>query len=459
MTRLVIVSNRVPNPKSQKPQAGGMAVALTGAMAQRGGMWFGWDGQISQGPVARPRVVEHKGVEYITLPLARDDYDNFYLGYANEVLWAVCHFNLRAMNYRRRYENSYVEVNRRFADALAPLLQDDALVWVHDYHLIPLGRELRSRGARQRLGFFLHVPFPAYDVLRAMPGYCDRLMELCQYDLVGFQTASDRNAFEDAVVQALSGSVEGEGVIRLGERRVRTGVYPVGIDVAEAADLAARASDTPRVKRLIRGLDQRDLVVGVDRLDYSKGLISRFQAYGKLLRENQARRGRTVFMQIASPSRESIPEYEDLRHELERMAGNINGTYAELDWMPMHYLHRTFARASLMGLYRTAQAALVTPLRDGMNLVAKEFVAAQGPDDPGVLVLSELAGAAQELEAAVLVNPYDIDAIAAGLDQALSMPLAERRRRHQHMLDVLKRNGIADWHRRFLADLSTPAAN
>jgi trehalose 6-phosphate synthase len=457
MSGLVVVSNRVPIPDSRQPQAGGLAVALQSALEKHGGLWFGWDGQVSQGPVSRPRIARHANVEYATLPLSREDYDNYYLGYSNAVLWAVCHFNLRAMSYHREYVDSYVRTNRLFADALAPLLEGEKLIWVHDYHMIPLGRELRARGIRQRLGFFLHIPFPAYDVIRAMPGYCDRLRELCSYDLIGFQTRNDRLAFEEAVVHALGAELESECVIRLGERRVRTGVYPVGVDVEGLGELAARSAATQRVKRLVQDLSGRDLVVGVDRLDYSKGLPERFRAYEHLLEYYPHRRRHTVYMQIASPSRESILEYEALRHELDTLAGHVNGLYGDIDWVPIHYLTRTFARASLMGLYREARVGLVTPLRDGMNLVAKEFVAAQDPDNPGVLVLSELAGAARELDAAIMVNPYDVDAIAAALNEALAMPLGERRQRHAGMMDILTRNDIAHWHQRFLDDLQAAA--
>jgi len=458
LSRLVVVSNRVPNPRATQPQAGGLSVALADALSRRGGLWFGWDGQLSQTSVSRPRIEHHQGIDYATLPLCKADYDDFYLGYANAVIWPVFHFNLGAMDYERRYSQAYARVNALFADALMPLLEPNDTVWVHDYHLMPLARELRDRGLRTRIGFFLHIPFPDYDVLRAMPGHRQLLEDLCRFDLLGFQTENDRHAFEESATRAIGALVRAPGALRHRHRNLRTGVYPVGVDVDGLAELASRSLAAPRVRRLLDGLGERDLMIGVDRLDYSKGLEQRFRAFEALLHDYAHRRGHTVLMQIASPSRSSISEYADLRQRLEGLSGHINGTYGDLDWAPIHYLNKAFARGSIMGLYRAARVGVVTPLRDGMNLVAKEFVASQDPDNPGVLVLSDLAGAAAELSDAICVNPYDTDAIAAGLNTALAMPLPERRRRHARMLEVLRSNAIDAWGQRFIHDLSPQSA-
>ncbi|WP_156776989.1 alpha,alpha-trehalose-phosphate synthase (UDP-forming) [Nitrococcus mobilis] len=454
MRSLVVVSNRLPELRSGRPQAGGLAVALLGALNEGTALWFGWNGRISRKTITQARIEHAQGIELASVPLTRNDFDHYYLGYANEVLWPVFHFNLGAMDYRRSFAEAYYRVNRLFADALQPLLLGHELVWVHDYHLIPLGRELRDRGAQQQLGFFLHTPFPSYGLMRAIPDYRRLLSDLCAYDLLGFQTAIDRRAFTESVAEALDVRCVTDGQLRLGEHTLRTGVYPVSIDVDAIMTTAHQALELPRVKRLIVGLGKRDLVIGVDRLDYSKGLPQRFRAYDALLADYPHRRGQTVFMQIASPSRTGISEYDELRRNLEEMAGHINGEYAELDWVPVHYLNRTFDRTALAGLYRAARVGLVTPLCDGMNLVAKEFVAAQDSADPGVLVLSELAGAARELKDAVQVAPYDVDAIASGIDQALAMPLIERRRRHTRMLEIIRRNDLYAWQRRFLNDLT-----
>lgn len=454
MRSLVVVSNRLPDLRSSRPQAGGLAVALLGAINEHTALWFGWNGRISKKTIRRARIHHAQGLELASIPLSRDDFDDYYLGYANEVLWPVFHFNLGAMDYQRSFAEAYYRVNRLFADALRPLLTGHELIWVHDYHLIPLARELRDRGIQQRLGFFLHTPFPSYGLMRAVPDYRRLLSDLCAYDLIGFQTAIDRRAFTESVVEAVGAHHVADDQLRLGNHPLRTGVYPIGIDVDAIVTTAGQALEVPRVKRLTADLGQRDLIIGVDRLDYSKGLPQRFRAYERLLADYPQRRSQTVFMQIASPSRTDIREYDDLRRTLEEMAGHINGEYAEFDWVPIHYINRTFDRAALAGLYRAARVGLVTPLRDGMNLVAKEFVAAQNPDDPGVLVLSELAGAARELDDAVQVAPYDVDAIAAGIDQALAMPLAERKQRYARMMKIMRSNNLYAWQRRFLKDLA-----
>ncbi|MEG3116671.1 trehalose-6-phosphate synthase [Salinicola sp. 4072] len=453
MTRLVVVSNRVSIPEAGKPQAGGLAVAITGALSEHGGLWFGWDGRIKQVPSNHPGVVTRDNVDYATLSLSKDDYDDYYLGFANEVLWPVFHFNLGAMDFRLDYLKAYTRVNARFADALTPLLQGGELIWVHDYHLLPLGKELRQRGVRAPLGFFLHIPFPSYDLLRALPCHRELLEDLLYYDLVGFQTENDLHAFHAALVETFGARIDGD-IVECQGRRMRTGVYPVGIEVDEAIAEAESAIAEDPARQFQADLGKRDLIIGADRLDYSKGLVQRFNAIETLLTHFKHRRQRTIFMQIASPSRSEIPEYDELRRQLEGLAGHINGTYADIDWLPVHYLNQTYAHGDLMGLFRAARVGLVTPLRDGMNLVCKEFVAAQDPADPGVLVLSELAGAARELSGALLVNPYDVHDITSAIERALNMPLDERRHRHRQMLEVLRRNSLLAWRQRFIDDLA-----
>ncbi len=458
MRRLVVVSNRVTVPKSrQKPQAGGLAVALGNALAEHGGIWFGWDGKVAARRPSRTRTVEHGNVVYAVTPLTRDEHENYYAGYANKVLWPLCHFMLDGMEFRSEYRRGYQEVNERFARQIAGLLEGDELIWVNDYHLFPLARELRHQGVQQPIGFFLHIPFPSFDLLRALPGWRDLLQQLVEYDLLGVQTDNDRRALEESLVFGLGGRVV-RGGIRIGDRLVRTMADPVGVEVDELARIAAESAGSRRVQRLVDSLGRRDLIIGVDRLDYSKGLPQRFDAYEALLERSRRRHGRTVFMQIASPSREGIGAYDRLRRQLETRAGHINGTWADFDWVPTRYINKTFARASLLGFFRTARVGLVTPLRDGMNLVSKEFVAAQDPEDPGVLVLSELAGAAAELESALLVNPWDTEGMGAALEQALSMAKPERRERWRHMIEVLRENDLSTWRRRYLDELEYPGS-
>ncbi len=451
--RLVVVSNRVAVPRSrQKPTAGGLAVALEGALTDYGGIWFGWNGKVDDRVPERADTIEHGSVTYATTPLSHAEYHRYYAGYANCVLWPLCHFMLAGLDYRPEYRETYHAVNARFAGQLSQLLDGDELIWVNDYHLIPLAEYLRAHGVNRPIGFFLHTPFPSLDLLRALPDWRDLLQSLSAYDLIGVQTENDRRALEQALVYGL-GARFVDGGIEINGRRVRTRALPVGVDVDELAQTASDSSESRRVRRLTESLRSRELIIGAERLDYSKGLPQRFDAYEWLLTHHEERRGRTVYMQIVSPSRENVRAYEHLREEIESKAGHINGIFADFDWVPTRYINKTFARASLLGFFRISKVGLITPLRDGMNLVAKEFVAAQDPVNPGVLMLSELAGAAAELQSALLVNPYDIDGMGAAIEHALSMPQSERVERWQDMIEVLRRNDLAAWRQRYLDEL------
>jgi trehalose 6-phosphate synthase len=347
-------------------------------------------------------------------------------------------------------------INRCFADALVKLLQPGDIIWVHDYHLIPLGSLLRQAGVTARIGFFLHIPYPNIAVLRLLPNYAELVRDMSQYDLVGFQTEEDLEGFYSAVRAVFHEEASfGDHQLKLNGRTIGTGVFPIGVDVdviAREAEEAVR--DDEEVKRLVRGLLGRKLLLGVDRLDYSKGLVERFTSYRALLESSPELQGRITLIQIAPLSRINVAAYADIRDALERAAGHTNGQFADTDWTPVRYLNKDFAHKTLSGFLRVANVGVVTPVRDGMNLVAKEFIAAQDPEDPGALVLSSLAGAAQELTGALLVNPYDKAAVARALEQALAMPLAERRSRHEGMLKVLRVNSIARWQESFVARLA-----
>jgi trehalose 6-phosphate synthase len=361
--------------------------------------------------------------------LSRRDYDEYYIGYANRVLWPLFHYRPSLIGFSRRDLAGYLRVNRNFAQALAPMLLPEDLVWVHDYHLIPLGEALRQLGCRQPIGFFLHTPFPAAELMRIVPNHRELVAALCAYDLVGFQTAADLEGFRDYLLRQGGGEDLGGGRLRAFGRALRAGVFPIGIDVATVARQAQEAEESRQMRRLTSSIRDRSLIIGVDRIDYSKGLPARFAAYSHLLEHYPQTRGRTVLMQIASPSRSDVPEYREIRKTLEAAAGNINGRYAEFDWTPLRYLNKSFNHRILSGFYRAARIGLVTPFRDGMNLVAKEYVAAQRPEDPGILVLSCFAGAVREMAEAIIVNPYDLESMAEGIWQGLQMPLEERRER------------------------------
>jgi trehalose 6-phosphate synthase len=458
VSRLVCVSNRVTVPK-RAAAPGGLAVGVLQALKACGGLWFGWGGEISDGePEGEPDLHIRDGVCYATVELGRNDFEQYYNGYANSVLWPLFHYFARDFRYRHEQHDAYQRVNRLFAHTLLPLLRDDDLVWVHDYHLIPLARCLRELGWKGPLGFFLHIPFPNIEMLRILPSYAELLRDLVTYDVVGFHTDNDLRAFHSGIDYLFGAEVRREdGSMVLGDHRCTADIYPIGVDVEAIQASATAAHATEVVRRMIDSLMGRKLMLGVDRLDYSKGLVERFAAYQHFLENHPDNLGRITYIQLAPVSRGEVQAYAEIRRLLEREAGRTNGRFADTDWTPIRYLNRNFPHATLMGFLRAASVALVTPLRDGMNLVAKEFVAAQDATDPGVLILSSLAGAARELTAAVLVNPYDIDGVARAMQAALAMPLEERRERHQAMLEAITRNDIATWTRRFVAALEACA--
>jgi len=453
MSRLVCVSNRISLPrKSAAP--GGLAIGILSALKRTGGLWFGWGGETVEQEPGDPDIHIREGVTYATIDLKKAEFDLYYNGYANEVLWPLFHYFQRGMRYAVEQRDAYESVNRTFAQKLAPLITPDDVIWVHDYHLIPLGRRLRELGVRRPLGFFLHIPFPNIEMLRVLPVYAELLRDLTSYDVVGFQTQNDLRSFQSGI-EHLSGpeALRSDGRIRVGDRTMRAEVFPIGVDVASVESEAIEASQAEVVKRMTDSLMGRALMIGVDRLDYSKGLVERFQSYQQFLEAYPDNLGRITYLQIAPLSRTDVRAYSEIRQALEQAAGRTNGRFADTDWTPIRYLNRNFPHSTLMGLLRAANVGIVTPLRDGMNLVAKEYVAAQNAQDPGVLILSNLAGAARELSAALQVNPYDTRAVSHAIQAALSMSLQERRERHASMLQILKRNDIAAWTRRFVEAL------
>ena len=450
MSRLVVVSNRVAPIQEGEATAGGLAAGVLDALRQTGGIWLGWSGNIRDVPEQQPEQAVG-AISLYTIDLSRQDYDQYYRGFANGTLWPVLHYQIGLGRFEWPEYEGYRRVNGMFAQAVAKLARPDDLVWVHDYQLLYLAEAAREAGMTNRMGLFLHTPFPAPGVFMTIPSHADLFRAVCRYDLVGFQTEVDRTAFVNYALRHAGGSFN-DGTLSVYGRVVRTGVYPIGVHVDEVRASAELPRNRRQATRIRAALLDR-LILSVDRLDYSKGLPRRFSAFERFLAEYPTHHGVVTFMQIAPPSRSDIETYQAIRRELEGETGRINGRFAEVDWVPLRYLNKSFERNVLMPLYAAAQACLVTPLRDGMNLVAKEFVAAQDPDDPGVLILSEFAGAAQELTDALLVNPYDEAGVAAAMDRALFMPLEERQERHQAMLAVMRENSLERWRDRFVADL------
>jgi trehalose 6-phosphate synthase len=460
MARVVVVSNRVSVPSGDSAKrAGGLEVALRPTLQRNGGLWFGWSGRVATAGRLETRSIKHKNVEYAVTDLSNDDYQEYYNGFANRVLWPILHYRLDLAEFARRDLSGYFRVNDHFATELGKIIREDDLIWVHDYHLIPIADALRRRGHANRIGFFLHVPMPPPEVLASMPNHEQLIPLLLQYDVVGFQTDGDSGNFiryliaenQDSRREMLMFETSGRRIaLRLNGQQTRIGSFPVGIEPHAFQRLARRNVQSPLVKDLVASLGGRALVIGVDRLDYSKGLVQRLEAFELFLARNPDWQGNVTYLQITPKNRSEIPEYLELAQAVDSVAGRINGKYGEVSWTPIRYVNRVHSRSVLAGLYRTARVGLVTPLRDGMNLVAKEYVAAQDPNDPGVLILSRFAGAAVEGKRAVLVNPYDPESVAGAIAQALTMPLEERRERHAALLRANSENNVDKWQTDFL---------
>ncbi len=457
MSRLVVVSNRVARPNhGRSGGGGGLAVALQAALKERGGLWFGWSGKTSDAPSQKAEIAATGKVVYATVDLTEVDHGEYYNGFANSVLWPLFHYRLDLVKFDRESLKGYQRVNSNFARLLGPLLQPDDLVWVHDYHLIPLADQLRQANNQQRMGFFLHIPWPAVEVLLALPNHADLVRSLFAYDLIGFQTHRDLQAFVDYVTMEGKGRLGDGGTIEMHGRTTRAAAFPISIDTEAVARFAQQAAGSPPTERLRRSVGNRELIIGVDRLDYSKGLIKRMHAFSYLLDRYPGNRGGVVFLQIAPPTREGVQGYDEIRRRLEELSGWVNGRYADYDWVPVRYLNKGFTQKTLAGFFRLARVGLVTPLRDGMNLVAKEYVAAQSSRDPGVLVLSRFAGAAQELDGALICNPYDSEATADLMEMALTMSLKERKDRWKSMMGNLREHDITAWRLSFVGTLAGP---
>jgi trehalose 6-phosphate synthase len=453
MNRLVVVSNRVPLPSAGQ-QAGGLAVALDGLMEKRGGLWFGWSGAVSPAAAtAEPRVESAGAVDYATVDLTPEEHERYYNNFSNGMLWPLLHTMPELMKFDRRDARAYREVNARFAARLTPMLQPGDAIWVHDYHLMPLAAALRERGVSAPIGFFLHIPFASPDVLGAAPEAASLVRDLLAADLLGFQTDKDMANFA-AAAQSFAGAMRVSATsIAYQGRRVRLGVFPVEIECHAFARMAAEMEQSEGTQRLRSSLLGQKLILGVDRLDPTKGLMQRLAGYRTLLERHDEWRRQVTLLQVAAISRKEVISYRELRDDIDHEAGALNADLGEPDWVPLRLLSKAAARPAIAGFMRLARVGLVTPLRDGMNLVAKEYVAAQNPADPGVLVLSRFAGAARQLEAALLVNPHDPDAMADALDQALRMGLAERQARWRALWEAIEHRSPVVWGRSFVAAL------
>jgi len=445
MSRLIVISNRVSAGGGAQ---GGLAVALTAALREMGGIWFGWSGEVTEEFTGHINFQRRDGVTTATVDLEQQDIEEYYNGYANRTLWPLFHYRIDLAEYERDFAGGYQRANERFADTVAPLIEPDDVVWVQDYHMFPLGAELRRRGVENRMGFFLHIPWPPRRLLVTLPEAPQLVRSLLEYDVLGFHTKEWLHSFCDYARDELGGTIDDDDVLTLDGRSVRLVAVPIGIETKDFAEIATQERALETCERVTRSAVGRALIVGVDRLDYSKGLEERFLGYERFLSEHPEERKEVVLLQIAPPSRGSVDSYQRIRSSLESLAGRINGAHAALDWVPIRYVNQGYPREMLAGVYRASRIGLVTPLRDGMNLVAKEYVAAQDPEDPGVLILSKFAGAAEQMADAILVNPHSAEEIADAIRQALRMPREERVRRWRSLMDGVTREDVFWWSQR-----------
>ena len=450
MSRLIIVSNRVQPPSGEGGgNQGGLAVALSAALRESSGIWFGWSGDITDQFTGHINLQRNYGVTTATIDLEEQDVDEYYNGYANRTLWPLFHYRMDLAEFESGFAEGYERVNQRFAETLEPLIERDDLVWIHDYHMFPLGQYLRDRAVANRIGFFLHIPWPPYRLLLSLPNHRQLVETLFAYDVVGFQTQDSLTSFHDYVTQEMGGTIAEDGRVMVGGRSIRAIACPIGIDTENFVGASQSAPARYAYYRMRQSSSGRDMIIGVDRLDYSKGLEERFLGYERLLQGEEKLHGEVFLLQIAPPSRGDVQSYREIRASLDALSGRINGAYADVEWVPIRYVNRGYPRDRLAGIYRAAKVGLVTPLRDGMNLVAKEYIAAQDPEDPGVLILSRFAGAAEQLTEALLINPYSPEEIADAIKLALDMPLEERKARWRACMDNIEAEDVIWWRRRF----------
>jgi len=451
---LVVVSNRVARGAANEPMTGGLAAALLPVVEKSGAIWVGSSGRVrdttQKEPFAEVEALGTGALALLDLPAAH--YAGFYEGFANSALWPALHSRSDLIQASQDDYRSYREVNAFMARALLRFLKKDTVFWVQDYHFLALGAELRELGVTEPTGFFLHTPWPGRSVIEGVPHHRELVEAMLAYDLIGFQTDEDCANFLE-YLHSVPGLKFHDDVAFSRQGRTRLAVFPIGIDAERFAASAAKAITHPDVSRLRRSLNGEKLAIGVDRLDYSKGLINRISAFDRMWTQEPSLLRTVSLLQIATLSRGGIEAYGKLQSEVAKLVTEVNGRHGEVDWTPIRYLNKGFGQAVLAGLYRLAQVGVVTPLQDGMNLVAKEYVAAQNPADPGVLVLSKFAGAANELDAALLINPHDIDGMAQTIAMALAMPLTERRMRYQAMMEKLRDHSIHRWFSDFIEAL------
>jgi trehalose 6-phosphate synthase/phosphatase len=467
--RLINVSNRLPiqiRKHAGEPRvlrsSGGLASALAAIWREHSGVWIGWPGPFEGPEVEQLLGRASRGRSYAMkpVPLSEEEVSKFYAGFANEIVWPLFHDMPTQCNFDPGYWETYERVNRKFARAVEETAQPDDFLWVHDYHLMLVAGYLRESRVRNRNGFFLHIPFPAPDVFEKLPWREPVLRSLLDFGLIGFQTERDRNNFVTCLERLIQDAhIENEKpnwLVRTARHTAMVGVFPISIDFEEFAGQASRPEIAERALEIRKDLGGNTLLLGVDRMDYTTGIPERLKSFRIVLQRYPELRRHITLVQVVVPSREEIPNYKDLRSEVELLVSQINGEFTQPGWVPIHYMHRNLSRADLLSYYRAADMALITALKDGMNLVAKEFCAAQ-VDERGVLIISEFAGAGPELrDGAMLINPNDLAGVAEAIHQACLMAPEERRNRMQLLRQIVKEHNVQRWARSFLQAAASP---
>ncbi|RJP23024.1 MAG: trehalose-6-phosphate synthase [Candidatus Abyssobacteria bacterium SURF_5] len=464
--RLIIVSNRLPVIISRgkdgklhsKPGSGGLVTAIAPVLRNRGGVWIGWPGILQEEGVDIEAVLNEatktEGYSFKPVLLTEEEKRQFYFAFSNQILWPVFHdFQPRFIPDPASW-TVYQNVNQKFAEVTARNIQKDDYIWIHDYHLLTVARELRAMGVKNKIGFFLHIPFPHLDFFLKIPWRHEILSALLQYDLIGLQTLRDRRNFMQCI-RAFHGAVRTEGkgqviMVRVKDREVRIGGFAISIDYDSFVRRATSKEVADQAWYIHEALPNRQLILGIDRLDYTKGITNRLEAFRYALQQYPDLREKVTFIQVVVPSRENIPEYQNLKMQIERLVGEINGQFTVSGWVPIHYIYRSLDPTELLAYYRAAEIALVTPLKDGMNLVSKEYCACS-LEEECVLILSEFAGSAAQMHrGALLVNPYSIEEISNAINHAYHMSRDERRKRMKNLRRLVDQYDIFWWVDSFL---------
>ncbi len=461
--RLLIVSNRLPvvidhedDEWTIRPGTGGLITALAPIMKENRGIWIGWPGNVQGAPYKKLLDIFNNEYSFNIKPvlLSEDESNKYYYGFSNETIWPLFHDLLSFCKFDKDNWETYKNVNRKFAEAIAGTIEPDNFIWIHDYHLTLVGHYLKEINIKHDLAYFLHIPFPSFDLFRRLPWRNELINGMMSYDLLGFQTLRDRRNFIHCV-KSLNPAVKivvkrRYSIVFDGDRTVKVGNYPISIDFDEFNNLAKTKEVADEAWFFHEKFNAKRLILGIDRLDYTKGIPKRFLAFERALEKYPELQGQLTLFQLLIPSRTPVPEYKQLKEHLDTMVGRINGRFSSPGWVPIHYMFRTFDRIKLLGVYKACEMALITPLRDGMNLVAKEYCASS-IDNNGVLILSEFAGAADQLkDGAIIVNPYDLEQTADAIYRAFKMEPQERKNRMSKLRGKIKREDVHLWVRWFI---------